>query len=196
MAAEIITARSKIKNKLDIASADVTYDAILLECIEQAIPRLSPWIQYQVAEDVSQSLAVDADKFTLTAGQDLQRLYGRTASTDVWRELDLWRQHRNTVYITEPVDSTTSLKILSQRPFTYSDADLELLATDYPSAMLPLYNFAMSEFYTYLTGNKRKFNDYIQSRGVSTLDEMKDLVTFYEERAIKILENEVSAEGQ
>lgn len=195
MANEITTARTKIKTKLDIV--DTTFDTMLLDCIEQAVPRLAPFLQYQLAEDTSVTLATDDDSFTLPVStSQLQRLYVRTSTNEVWRELDLWRQHRNKVYLSEGIGTTTYVKVIAHRPFAYSDADLALLATDYPSAMLPLYLFSMAEFATMIVGNKRKFNIYQQSNGVRTLDEMKDLVQFYENRAVTILENEISAEGQ
>ena len=53
MANEIQTARSKVKGKLDIASGNTDFDAILLECLEQAIPRLAPFVQYSIAADES-----------------------------------------------------------------------------------------------------------------------------------------------
>lgn len=195
MANEITTARTRIKTKLDIP--DTTFDSMLLECIEQAVPRLAPWLQYQMAADESLTILTGVDKFTLpNSTSTLQRLYARTTEAEVWREVDLWRQQRAIVYINEPIGTTTSLKILASRPFVYSDGDLALLATDYPAAMLPLYLFAMAEFATMIVGNKRKFNIYQQSNGTRTLDEMQALVRFYEDRAITILENEISAEGQ
>ena len=195
MANEKQTARTKIKTKLDIS--DASYDSILDDCMEQATPRLAPYLQYQLAEDTTVNLASGDDSFTLPVSTStLQHLYARTATTEAWREIDLWRQVRNKVYINEGIGTATNVKILASRPFVFSDADFALLATDYPSAMLPLYLYSIAEFYTYLTGNKRKFNDYIQTVGVRTLDEMKDLITFNEDRATQILENEVSAEGQ
>lgn len=197
MANEITTARTKIKSKLDIAVGNTDFDAMLLECIEQAVPRLAPYVQYQLAEDTSVTLATYDDSLTLpVANSTLQRLFMRTSSNDVWQLVDLWRQHRSTVYLQDIIGTTTYVKILAHRPFAYSDADLALLEADYPSAMLPLYLFAMAEFATMLVGNKRKFNIYQQMNGARTLDEMKDLVEFYENRAMAILENEISAEGQ
>lgn len=195
MANEITTARGKIKTKLDIP--DTTFDTMLLDCIEQAVPRLAPFVQYHLPEDVSVSMASGDDSFTVpVATSAVQRVYGRVGTTEVWREIDLWRQVRNKLYIQENINTATSIKVFAHRPFTYTDADLALLATDYPAAMLPLYLFAMAEFATYIVGNKRKFNIYQQSNGVRTLDEMKDLATFYENRAVRILEDELSAEGQ
>ena len=197
MANERQTARGKVKSKLDIASAVTTFDSLLDDCLEQAIPRLAPWIQYQLAADESVSLAANTDNFTLpVSGSALQRLFARTSSSEYWAKLDLWRQNRDTIYLTDLSSSARSLKILATRPYKYTDADFAQLATDYPSAMLPLYLFTMSEFATYLAGNKRKFNIYQQSNGARTLDEMKDLATFYEDRAVRILEDEISSEGQ
>lgn len=195
MAGELVAARTKIKTKLDIQ--DTTFDAMLLECIEQVIPRLAPYISYRIAEDTSVTLATHADNFTLpVANSLLDRMYIRESVNDVWREHDLWRQNRNTIYISEPISRTTYVKLIAHRPYTNTDADLALLMVDTPAALLPLYFFAMSEFATYIIGNKRKFNIYQQSNGVRTLDEMQQLSQFYENKAIRILEDELSAEGQ
>jgi hypothetical protein len=197
MANERTTIRSSVKVKLDIPAATTTFDAMLLECITQAIPRLSPWIQYQIAEDTSVSLASGADSFTLpVATSSLQRMYIRQASTYPWQEIDIWRQHRNTIYLSEPIGTAYSVKVIASRPYADSDADMALLMVDCPAALLPLYNFVMAEFATMLVGNKRKFNLYQQMNGVRTLSEMQELVQFYERRAVEILENEISAEGQ
>lgn len=194
MAGEITAARGKIKTKLDIS--DTTFDTTLSDCIEQAVPRLSAWFQYPLPEDTTVTLATDADKFTLpVTSSTLLRLYARTSSSDPWREIDLWRQHGSVVYINEPINTTTYLKIIASRPYTYLDADFALLATNFPEAMLPLYYFAMSEFAMVLIGNKRKFNIYQQMNGSRTLAEMQDLANFYETRAIRACEDAVSSEG-
>lgn len=194
MADERATARTKAKTKLDIS--DTTFDTILDDCLEQAVFRIAPYIKYRLAEDTSVTLAADADKFTLpVSGSELQLLYSRVNTTDFWSKIDLWRQNRDVIYITDVSSSARTLKVLATRSYGFTDADFAQLATDCPAAMLPLYLFAMSEFATYLVGNKRKFNIYQQANGSRTLDEMKDLATFYEDRAIRILEDEISAEG-
>ena len=195
MAGEIASAQTKVKNKLDIN--DATFDTDILENLEQAVPRLAPYLQYQLPEDTSVTLASGDDSFNLpVTGSSLDRLYFRTSSTEVWREVDLWRQHRSKVYLNENVNTVTYVKVIASRPFVYSDADLALLAADYPAAMLPLYLYACAEFATMIVGNKRKFNIYQQMNGARSLSEMQDLVTFYENRAVAILENELSAEGR
>lgn len=195
MANEIQAARTKVKTKLDITNTD--FDSMLLDCLEQAIPRLAPFIQYQIPEDTSVILSTGDTDFSMpVTGSYLKRLYSRVSTSDVWREIDVWRKHGNTVYLTQNVGTTTYLKVLAHRPYKYTDADFAQLATDYPAAMLPLYLFAMSEFATYIVGNKRKFNIYQQMNGVRTLSEMQELVEFYDNRALRILEDEISAEGQ
>ena len=192
---DLATVLANVKAKLDIASADTTFDTYLEECIEQAFPRLSPFLQYQLPEDETTVLATGDDTFDLPeAGSKLERMYFQTTANDVWREVDLWRQHRDTIYLTENVNTATTVKIIAHRPFI-SD-DIAELATDYPASLLPLYLFTMSEFAMFLVGNKRKFNIYQQMNGSRTLDEMKDLTQFYEERAVRILEDEISSEGQ
>lgn len=195
MADEIQTARSKVKTKLDIN--DTTFDAMLFECIEQAIPRLAPFVQLPLAADDTISLNTGDTEFDLpTSGSYLKRLYKRTASTYPWEELDMWRQHANTIYLVEGVGTTTQIRVIAHRNYGYTDADFALLAANVPAAMLPLYLFAMAEFYQMVVGNKRKFNIYQQMNGVRTVAEMQELVEIMENRAIRILEDEISAEGR
>jgi hypothetical protein len=195
MANEITGARTKVKTKLDITVT--TFDSMLLECLEQAIPRLAPFIQLPLAEDVTTVLTADTDKFTLpVAGSHVKRLYKQISTTDPWVEIDIWRQHGDVIYLNDAITTTTTVKILAHRPYKYTDADFALLATNSPASMLPLYLFAMAEFATYIVGNKRKFNIYQQMNGVRTLAEMQELAQWYENKAIRILEDEISAEGQ
>jgi len=197
MANERTMARSKVKQKLDIASGVTDFDTIIDDALEQAIPRLSPYLQYHIGEDVTVNLASNTDNFTLpVANSSLDRMYARGSTSEQWQLIDLWQQERNKIYLNQTFGQAKNIKVIANRPFTFTDADFALLMSDYPAAMLPLYLFAMSEFAIVIVGNKRKFNIYQQSNGSRTLDEMKDLVEFYENRAIRILEDEISAEGQ
>lgn len=197
MANEIQTARGKIKTKLDILSAVTDFDSIINDCLEQAIPRLKPFFQYKIAEDTSVSILTGVSQLTLpTSGSSLEKLFSRTNTTDPYSDVDVYRQWRDIIYLDQAVGTTTYFKIHATRPFGYTDADLALLATDYPDAMLPLYLLACAEFATVLVGNKRKFNVYQQMNGVRTLSEMQDLTEHYENRAMRMMEDALSAEGQ
>lgn len=197
MANEIQAARDKVKGKLDIDSSNTDFDTIITDALEEAVRRLAPWVQYKIAEDTSVTLAAGDDSFTMpVSGSTLLRLYMRSTTVDEWQEYDLWRTHRDTVYLLNRIETAKTVKILASRPYGYTDADFALLETDYPQAMLPLYLFAMSEFATNLVGNKRKFNIYQQANGSRSLSEMQELSDWYDQRAIRILEDEVSAEGQ
>lgn len=197
MANELQAVRTEVKVKLDIPSASTDFDSMLLLCIEQAIYRLTPWVQYQIPEDVTVSLPANDSTFELpVTNSRLDALFYQPASTDHFKKISSWRQYREVVYLYDTYPSAVTLKILASRPFANSDADAALLEADYPFAMLPLYYFTMSEFAASIVGNKRKFNIYQQMNGVRTLSEMQELVDFYDARAVRLLEDAVSAEGR
>ena len=197
MANEIQTARNTVKDKLDIASSDTTFDTLLTACVQEAIPRVYPYVQDKLAEDTSVTLAVDDDSFTLpVSGSQLERMYWRESSDDVWEEVDGWTQWNDTIYLEEKVTTAKSVKVLAKGNYAVTDAGLALLQTDFPAVMLPIYYFAMAQFAIRLVGNKRKFNIYQQMNGTRTLSEMQELHDFYDLNAKQILEDEISAEGR
>lgn len=197
MANEIQTARDKVKTKLDIATADTTFDDLLTDAVEEAIPRVYPYVQDKLAEDTSVTLAVSADSFELpVSGSQLDKLYWRDSTTDPWQEVEGWTQWNNTVYLEESVTTAKYVKVLAKGNYAVTDAGLALLESDFPAVMLPIYYFAMAQFAIKLIGNKRKFNIYQQMNGTRTLSEMQELHDFYDLNAKQILEDEISAEGR
>lgn len=197
MANEIQTARNTVKTKLDIASSDTTFDTLLTDAVEEAIPRVYPYVQDKLAEDTSVTLATGNDSFTLpVSGSTVHRLYWRSSSSDPWQEIEAWEQWNDTVYLEESVTQSMSIKILAKGNYAVTDAGLASLQADYPAVMLPIYYFAMAQFAIRLIGNKRKFNIYQQMNGTRTLSEMQELHDFYDLNARQILEDEISAEGR
>lgn len=197
MANEIQSARDKVKEKLDIDSSDTTFNTMITEALHRAVFRLKPFVQYSIPVDTTVILSSSDSSLTLpVSGSRLQRLEKKISTDDYYQKVDGWRQDRDIVYLSETVSDSTTMRIFATRAYSNTDADFALLATDCPEAMLPLYLFAMAEFATYLVGMKRKFNIYQQMNGARTLAEMRELAEFYESRAVRILEDEISAEGQ
>ena len=197
MANEIQTARNTVKQKLDIASADTTFDDLLTDAVEEAIPRVYPYIQNKLAEDTSVTLSSGDDSFTLAnSGSVAENIYWRSSATAAWEEVEAWRQWNDVIYLEEAVTQTMYVKVLAKDNYAVTDVGLAELQADYPAAMLPIYYFAMAQFVIRLIGNKRKFNIYQQMNGTRTLSEMQELHDFYDVNARQILEDEISAEGQ
>lgn len=189
----IATARTRLKDRLDIASAVTTFDTLLDGCLEDAMPRLAPFFVYDMPEDTSVTLLTDADSFTLPSTvSTLHKMYVRTNVNDNWREFDAWTQHGSKIYLYEGIGTTTYVKVLARRPYTFIDGDLALMP---PTANVPLLMFAAAEFAVTLVGNKRKFNIYQQSNGARSLDEMRQLAEWYEGRAVRLAEDAISGEG-
>lgn len=197
MANEIQTARNIVKSKLDIATSDTTFDDILTEAVEEAIPRVYPYVQNHLAEDTTVTLVIGDDKFTVPSyGSTVENVYWRDSSSDSWEELESWRQWDQVIYLEEVVTSPKEVKVLAKANYPVTDSGLAVLQSQYPAVMLPIYYFAMAQFAIRLVGNKRKFNIYQQMNGNRTLSEMQELHDFYDNNAKQILEDEISAEGR
>lgn len=189
-----LTARARVKEKLDIASTITLFDSIIDNCLTDAMPRLAPFFVYDVPADTSLTLASNDDSFTVPGtNATVQKIYVRTSPNNVWANLDFWGQHGNKVYLYERICTTTYVKLLARRAFTFTDADLALMS---PAAEAPLYMFACAEFATILVGNKRKFNIYQQTNGARSVQEMRELSEWYDNRAVRLAEDAISADGQ
>lgn len=187
------TARNRVKSKLDIAAANTSFDTLVDEAIEDALPRLAPWFSYEMPEDTSITLSTGDDKFTVPTGNPtIQKVYVRTSDNNPWQELEYWVQHGSVVYLNENIGTATDVKLLATRTLAYNNTDLGLLPA---AAWAVLWSFACAEFYVSLVGNKRKFNLYQEGNGVRSVAEMRELVEWHEARAAKLAEDAVSADG-
>ena len=181
------TARERVKVYLNISGT--SEDTIIDNILEDVTPRLAPYFLYDTGETTS-TLATDAESFAVTAGYILKKLWYRTDTTLPYRLLDEWRQDGSTVYIRASINTTTYIKYICLRPYTYG-SDYTLMPK---SAELPLYLFAQAEYYNYIIGNKRKFNLYQQTNGSRTMDEMRDQIEFTEARAMRLCEDGIANE--
>lgn len=168
-----------VKNRLDIANSDTTFDTQLTDYFTQAVNRLYPKTGVEVA---AQTASLSVDSFG-EASVDLSTL--TTPVTDVrFVEVnggqatfpaDSKMVHGTILRLRDLPSYVTQAKIWGINSFT--------LATVPASLELAVYWYVMSEFYENLAGNKRKFNIYMQTNGVSAMSEMRQEALFYEQKA-------------
>jgi hypothetical protein len=187
----IAAALTAVKYRLDILNTDTTFDAQLTDYINQAVNRLYPRTGVEVAAQTA-NLTVD------TYGEgtvDLSAL--STPVTDVrfvevtegyaMYPADSKMVHGTILRLRDLPTSVTQVKIWGLNSFT--------LATVPASLELAIYWYAMSEFYENLAGNKRKFNIYMQTTGVSAMQEMRQEALFYEQKADAYVDEQAPVYG-
>jgi len=194
MAITQASALARVKEKLDIASGITIFDTIITDCLQDSMPRLGNFFQYDMPEDTTVTLATSADSFNLpNVASVLQKMFIRTNTNEVWRNFDYWNQHGSKIYLYDSIPSLYYVMLLARRSFVWLDSDLALMPVE---AEAPLYMFACSEFATVIAGNKRKFNIYQQTNGARSLDEMTKLAEWYDQRATRMCEDAISSEGR
>lgn len=178
MALSTATARASVKIRLDIDPSDTTWDAAIDEFVLSGVKRLYPIAQLEVAVQVK-AITVDSygeatvDMSALTT-PILSARKVEVSGGQSWSETNDNYHHGVTLFIRSLSSSDTQARIYGETTF-----DLTTVPTFLEQAVLW---YAMSEFYDYLSGNKRKYNIYA-SGGARAVDNMKEEAQFYEQKA-------------
>lgn len=172
------TARASVKSRMDIPVATTDFDTVIDEFVLSAVKRLYPIAQQEVA---AQEKAVTVDSYgetivnlsTLTTPVNAARKV-EGYSGGAWEELsDTYHQSSN-LYIRSLDTSVTQVRIFGLTAYALAGVPENL-----EQAVLW---YAMSEFYDYLSGNKRKYNTYMEN-GARAVDNMRDESEYYEQKA-------------
>ena len=161
-----------VKDELDIDVA--TWDTDITRYVTRAVNRLFPYVQSEV-KDTTVSLTDTQWRFTLPATcESIRFMYDASD----YRVED-FIQHAREVILKETLASGT-LTIYGNGRYT-----LATLPAEYEEAII---YYAIAYFYSFLAGNKRKYNVYMQnaSNAVSNMREMAD---WYEGRANTYLQD-------
>jgi hypothetical protein len=178
-ALDAATALTAVKHRLGIDNGVTTWDTILADFIVQAVQRLAPKAMREVAP---QEVAVSPDSY----GEAVVDMSGLGTPITVARQVEASSasayhpanstfQHGTELRIQELDSSVSSVRIYGLVPFVIDTVPDEL--------QLAVLWFAISEFYDYLAGNKRKYNVFIQSTGARAVDNMRDESTYFEQKA-------------
>lgn len=178
MALSIAGATASVKTRMDIATAITTFDAQIQEFVTDAVNRLFPTAAKEVPV---QTVAIAPDTYgeatvdltTLTTPLSAARSVELSAGYE-WQATRQLYHHAGSLRIRGVDSSMVNARIYGLIPF---------VITTVPDNLAPaIYWYAMSEFYDYLAGNKRKYNLYAQSGG-RMVDNMAAESTFYSDKA-------------
>lgn len=188
--AEALTA---VKNRLNITTTD--FDTQLTDFFDTSIDRLFPKVMQEVTVQ-STVPTIDAygeatvDLSSLSTSLDDVRLVEATEGQS-WYPVDSIYRHGTSLRVRDLQSSVTFLKIYGLKKYSVADA-----AVSIPEQYeLPVLWFMMSEFYDYLSGNKAKYNIYTQSTGARAVDNMRDESEYYEDKAIRYIEDRANLYG-
>lgn len=187
------TALISVKRRLDIADADTTWDSQLAEFIQSGVKRLYPLVQREVAP-VEVSVSVDDGEAVVdlsTQSLDEVRAVESYQGT-YWAEVDDFIHHAGQLYIQGLPDATTAVKLYGRSRYTLTSS--ETSATVPQELEQAVFWYAMSEFYDFLAGNKRKYNLYTNN-GARGVDNMIDLSDRYEQKANIFLNDHATISG-
>ena len=184
------TALASVKTRLDIDSSDTTWDNAINEFVASAVKRLYPIAQNEVAV---QTVNLTVDSFgeaqVAMASMSTPILAARKVEVSSgygWSETNDNYHHGTTLFIRSLSTSDTQARIYGVTTYT-----LATVPEHFEQAVIW---YAMSEFYDFLAGNKRKYNIYA-SGGARAVDNMKDEAQFYEQKANVYLNDRVSLYG-
>lgn len=176
-------ARASMKSRLDIPTADTTFDAFIDACVLDAVDRFAPVVYEQVApQSVNITSTSDGsaivDLSALNPTLDDIRSISAVDSFTNW-DLDDYAMHGNELKL-RSVANATSVKIYGLKAYSLSTI---------PSYLKPaVFYFAQSIFYTFLMANKAKYNVYMQN-GRGAVDNMQDLVDFWDQKGAEYLQD-------
>lgn len=184
------TALASVKMRLDIDSSDTTWDTAIDEFVASAVKRLYPIAQNEVAVQTV-NLTVDSygEAQVAMASMGTPILAARKVEVSSgygWSETNDNYHHGTTLFIRSLSTSDTQARIYGVTTYT-----LATVPEHFEQAVIW---YAMSEFYDFLAGNKRKYNIYA-SGGARAVDNMKDEAQFYEQKANVYLNDRVSLYG-
>lgn len=188
--AEALTA---VKNRLNLT--DTTFDTQLTDFFDTSVDRLYPKVQKEVAAQTV-TATVDSwgeatvDLSALTTPLDDVRLV-EASQGNSWYPADSIYRHGTSLRVRDLATTVTQLKIYGLKAYVVSGA-----TTDIPERYeLAVLWFMMSEFFDLLSGNKSKFNVYMQSNGGGAMDDMRQESEYYENKAMAYLDEKAQLYG-
>lgn len=182
-------ALKSIKGRLDIDAGVMDFDTILAEFLLDGVARLSPTVYNEIdpeTVDVSPDSQGNATVLLSKLRIDDVRSVEIIDSAGI-ADADNIRVHSNTLFLREIPQDTTQVII-------YGLAEYEI--EDVPRYLhLPVYWYAMSEYFNFLLANKAKYNVYMQN-GRSDVDNMQDLADYYEQKADEFMRDKGTPLGR
>lgn len=184
--------RSQVKYFAGIKSTDTSFDTDIDTQVAYALKNLAPIALKENTSDVTKSVNADGVTIDLPTGTLQIRSAGlELYDNDVsdYRIFTDWRQHGTQIRLNYYVTPGTQARIW---PLGYYNADY----SDLPQELeLVVVYYALSFFYVYLAGNKRKYNIYAATTGAAADHDMKDSAQEWKQEADNLLMDRVTVRG-
>lgn len=183
--------RESVKNRLDLDQANIDFDTQIDDFIDKGVKRLYPIALRPLPVQV-EDVIVDGfgeaviDLSALTEPADSVRKVEVSNGAAGWLRTSDFYHQGTFLYIQDLDGSITQARLYANGVFT-----LDNLADDLEP---PVVWFAMSEFYDFLAGNKRKYNSYMNN-GAREVDNMNELSDYFERKANVYLNDRVHIYG-
>lgn len=177
----IANALAEVKEQLNIASTDATFDADLTTDINFAVKDLYPLAMSEVAPNTSATFESDNRSISIPAGMTLIR---KVEIAD--QSVDFW-QHETKIYLLNTFSGTESIRIFGFGRHTITTVPEEIESV--------IINWAVAKFYLRLAGNRRKYNIYVGNVGAVSNRDMKDSAQFFKEMGDSLLEERSAVRG-
>jgi len=184
--------RDKVKRRLGIYEDDGQFDSDIDDFTLESIKNLYPIIQRELPPE-EYVLAMDGNQIplldpTLTGDiVNVRKLELKDDTTGAWQGYDEFTQHENIVSLYTSWVTGKTLRIEGNGRYTNGN-----VPSEYDQVIIC---WAMSEFYSLLVGDKRKYNIYSQTTGSRSVDNFRDLSDYYLDRGNQILADRATIRG-
>jgi len=180
--------RDRVKRRLGILQDDLQFDSDIDDFTTESINSLYPIVQAELAPESfvlnANSSEIDLSESEIVSVRKLkfQDENGYLESSDEYT------MHADviTIYGSSSYERT----VVVEGSGRYDVANVPL---EYNQVII---NWIMSEFYSLLTGDKRKYNIYTQTTGARSVDNLRDLSDYYLDRGNQILADRATIRGQ
>lgn len=180
--------RSAVKKRVDIDEAVTTFDTYIDDFVTQSVRRLYPLASEETAPDtvtITVNTAGEAEvTFTAIDNDDVRMV--EVYDGAFWFPVDLIYRHGNTIRLRGLNTNCVQAKLYGLKAYATTTVPQHL--------ELAVIWYAMSQFYDFVAGNKRKYNVYMQNGG-SSVDDMRQQSDYYEAKADDLLKERATIYG-
>ncbi len=180
--------RDKAKRRLGIPEADIQFDTDLDDFAIEAVSSLYPIVQAELEPEEFQLPANQSDISLADSPIVSIRKIKVQNESGAWVGTDEYTIHRDVVSLYSSSSSQLNLRIEGSGRYNITDVP--------PEYSMVVLNWIMSEFYSLLIGDKRKYNIYAQTTGARGVDNLRDLSDYYLDRGNQLLADRATIRGQ
>lgn len=185
------TARAEVKRRLDIDSTVMDFDSAIDAFVLSGVSKLYPIAQREVEPQTVVATTDEHGEAVISLSGFTTPLLGARkveySGGNAWYPVESTLHHGTSLMLRDlPTSTGLTVRIFGLTSFTLTDVP-EFLQQS-------VFWYAMSEFYDYLAGNKRKYNIYTQG-GARAVDNMKDEAQFFEQKANVYLNDRTTIYG-